>query len=133
MGTRKEARNKIQPEVHLQTDLSECGSCLCFVDRRHTYIYIYICTIITHRSHTYNRYSTRKKGMMMMGNKIRVCLVLIFVVLIQKGDAIWMSLPAASSTKCVTEEIHNNVVVLGDYVVISDDNVHPTPTISAKV
>lgn len=69
----------------------------------------------------------------MMGNKIRVCLVLIFVVLIQKGDAIWMSLPAASSTKCVTEEIHNNVVVLGDYVVISDDNVHPTPTISAKV
>lgn len=73
--------------------------------------------------------------MMMMGDKIRVCMVLliIFVVLIQKGDAIWMSLPAASSTKCVTEEIHNNVVVLGDYVVISDDNVHPTPTISAKV
>lgn len=71
--------------------------------------------------------------MMIMGDRIRVCMVLIFVVLIQKGDAIWMNLPAASSTKCVTEEIHNNVVVLGDYVVISDDNVHPTPTISAKV
>lgn len=72
--------------------------------------------------------------MMMMGDRAGVCMImLIVVVVIQKGDAIWMSLPSASSTKCVTEEIHNNVVVLGDYVVISDDNVHPTPTISAKV
>lgn len=69
---------------------------------------------------------------MMMGERVGVCMLLVLVI-IQKGDAIWMSLPAASNTKCVTEEIHNNVVVLGDYVVISDDHIHPTPTISAKV
>ncbi|VFQ81786.1 unnamed protein product [Cuscuta campestris] len=53
-------------------------------------------------------------------------------VLFEKGEAIWLSLPG-SGTKCVSEEIHNNVVVLADYVVISDDHVHPTPTISVKV
>ncbi|XP_047961994.1 transmembrane emp24 domain-containing protein p24delta3-like, partial [Salvia hispanica] len=47
-------------------------------------------------------------------------------------DAIWLSLPA-SGTKCVSEEIQSNVVVLADYVVISDDHVHASPTISAKV
>lgn len=58
----------------------------------------------------------------------------LFVVLItvQKSSAVWLSLPA-SGTKCVSEEIHNNVVVLADYVVISEDHVHPTPSISAKV
>lgn len=53
-------------------------------------------------------------------------------LLLEKGDAIWLNLPG-SGTKCVSEEIHNNVVVLADYVVISDDHVHPTPTISVKV
>ncbi|PHU25037.1 Transmembrane emp24 domain-containing protein p24delta3 [Capsicum chinense] len=54
------------------------------------------------------------------------------VCLLHKGEAIWLSLPA-SGTKRVSEELHNNVVVLADYVVISDDHVHPTPTISARV
>nr|GMD04966.1 transmembrane emp24 domain-containing protein p24delta3-like [Ipomoea batatas] len=53
-------------------------------------------------------------------------------VWLEKGEAIWLNLPG-SGTKCVSEEIHNNVVVLADYVVISDDHVHPTPTISVKV
>ncbi|KAL0357145.1 UNVERIFIED_CONTAM: Transmembrane emp24 domain-containing protein p24delta3 [Sesamum calycinum] len=48
------------------------------------------------------------------------------------SEAVWLSLPA-SGTKCVSEEIQNNVVVLADYVVISDDHIHPIPTISAKV
>nr|GMD08876.1 transmembrane emp24 domain-containing protein p24delta3-like [Ipomoea batatas]GME16161.1 transmembrane emp24 domain-containing protein p24delta3-like [Ipomoea batatas] len=52
-------------------------------------------------------------------------------VWLEKGEAIWLNLPG-SGTKCVSEEIHNNVVVLADYVVISDDHVHPTPTISVK-
>lgn len=59
-------------------------------------------------------------------------MVIVVTRVVEKGEAIWLSLPD-SGTKCVSEEIHNNVVVLADYVVISDDNVHPTPTISAKV
>lgn len=47
-------------------------------------------------------------------------------------EAIWLNMPASGS-KCVSEEIHNNVVVLADYMVIADDQIHPTPTISAKV
>ncbi|PHT54690.1 hypothetical protein CQW23_03176 [Capsicum baccatum] len=58
--------------------------------------------------------------------------LMVVCLLLQKGEAIWLSLPA-SGTKCVSEELHNNVVVLADYVVISDDHVHPTPTISARV
>lgn len=58
--------------------------------------------------------------------------LLMLLLLIQKSDGIWLSLPA-TGTKCVSEEIHNNVVVLADYVVISDDHVHPTPTVSVKV
>lgn len=59
-------------------------------------------------------------------------LLLVFLCILQKSDAIWLSLPA-SGTKCISEEIQSNVVVLADYVVISDDHVHSTPTISAKV
>ncbi|KAK3009998.1 hypothetical protein RJ639_010968 [Escallonia herrerae] len=58
--------------------------------------------------------------------------LLMLLCLLQKGHAIWLSLPA-SGTKCVSEEIHNNVVVLADYVVISEDHTHPTPTVSTKV
>lgn len=46
-------------------------------------------------------------------------------------DAIWLNLPA-TGTKCVSEEIQNNVVVLGDYVVVSEDHSH-IPFISVKV
>ena len=52
--------------------------------------------------------------------------------LIPVGEAIWMNLPS-SGTKCVSEEIQNNVVVLADYVVISEDHTHPSPTIAVKV
>ncbi|XP_043712754.1 transmembrane emp24 domain-containing protein p24delta3-like [Telopea speciosissima] len=48
------------------------------------------------------------------------------------GQAIWLNLPG-SRTKCVSEEIQNNVVVLADYTVVSDDHSHEIPTISAKV
>ncbi|XP_060175810.1 transmembrane emp24 domain-containing protein p24delta3-like [Lycium barbarum] len=71
-----------------------------------------------------------------MGDNANVRKLMYFAVivclLLQKGEAIWLSLPA-SGTKCVSEELHNNVVVLADYVVISDDHVHPTPTISSRV
>ncbi|KAF8404111.1 hypothetical protein HHK36_008991 [Tetracentron sinense] len=49
------------------------------------------------------------------------------------GHAIWLNMPAGSGTKCVSEEIQNNVVVLADYVVIPDDHTPVMPTLSAKV
>lgn len=66
------------------------------------------------------------------GANVRAVILLLLLCVLRRGEAIWLSLPA-SGTKCVSEEIQNNVVVLADYVVISDDHVHPTPTISAKV
>ncbi|XP_075488954.1 transmembrane emp24 domain-containing protein p24delta3-like [Primulina tabacum] len=58
--------------------------------------------------------------------------LLILLCFLRRGESIWLSLPAKGA-KCVSEEIHTNVVVLADYVVISDDHAHPTPTISTKV
>lgn len=51
--------------------------------------------------------------------------------LVRQADAIWLNLPS-TGTKCVSEEIQSNVVVLGDYVVISENYTH-APTISVKV
>ncbi|CAK8578694.1 unnamed protein product [Lathyrus sativus] len=45
--------------------------------------------------------------------------------------AIWLTLPS-SGTKCVSEEIQNNVVVLADYVVVPDDHTQ-SPTLAVKV
>ncbi|GMH00258.1 hypothetical protein Nepgr_002097 [Nepenthes gracilis] len=47
------------------------------------------------------------------------------------AQAIWLNLPS-SGTRCVSEEIQNNVVVLADYFVI-DEHGSGTPTVSAKV
>ncbi|KAK7301335.1 hypothetical protein RJT34_12198 [Clitoria ternatea] len=46
-------------------------------------------------------------------------------------EAVWFTIPA-SRTKCVSEEIHANVVVLADYYVLNDEtsSVH---TVSVKV
>lgn len=61
---------------------------------------------------------------------LAVCVV-CFTINVLVGEAIWLNLPA-SGTKCISEEIHNNVVVLGDYVVVSENHAH-IPTISIKV
>ncbi|KAF9690213.1 hypothetical protein SADUNF_Sadunf01G0172200 [Salix dunnii] len=58
---------------------------------------------------------------------VLICTCNFFMV----SEAVWLNLPA-SGTKCVSEEIHNNVVVLADYVVVSDNHSH-IPTISVKV
>ena len=45
--------------------------------------------------------------------------------------AVWLEIPP-SGTKCVAEEIRNNVVVIGDYSVLYEHHqVHPT--VSVKV
>ncbi|XP_038878125.1 transmembrane emp24 domain-containing protein p24delta3-like isoform X2 [Benincasa hispida] len=50
--------------------------------------------------------------------------------LVRTAHSIWLNLPP-SGTKCVSEEIQTNVVVLADYVVVAD-HTH-SPTISVKV
>ncbi|KAI4375546.1 hypothetical protein MLD38_013402 [Melastoma candidum] len=63
---------------------------------------------------------------------LRWIAVLLFCSLLaERGHAIWLNLPA-SGRKCVSEEIQLNVVVLADYVVVSDDHSH-MPTIAVKV
>ncbi|KAK4424384.1 Transmembrane emp24 domain-containing protein p24delta3 [Sesamum alatum] len=60
-------------------------------------------------------------------------LAVLLLILLRRSDAVWLTLPA-SGTKCVSEEIRNKVVVLGDYAVISDaHDLSSVPTISTKV
>lgn len=52
--------------------------------------------------------------------------------LLPVGEAIWLTLPSGK-TKCVSEEIHNNVVVLADYFVVPEMQTNHTTTVTAKV
>ncbi|GAB2229720.1 hypothetical protein Droror1_Dr00013972 [Drosera rotundifolia] len=70
--------------------------------------------------------------MMMMAKRSPILISLICLIFAWRGEAIWLSLPA-TGTKCVSEEIQNNVVVLADYYVIAEDHTAHEPTISIKV
>ncbi|KAK4776674.1 hypothetical protein SAY86_005362 [Trapa natans] len=48
----------------------------------------------------------------------------------EEVEGIWMNLPA-SGTKCVSEEIHHNKIVVADYMIVSEDPYNG-PTISIK-
>ncbi|CAH9085096.1 unnamed protein product [Cuscuta epithymum] len=69
---------------------------------------------------------------------MNVAKMLFFVLLLSSaavlltGDALWLDLPS-SGTKCVSEEIHSNVVVLADYYIIGDEAHTVIPTISIQV
>ncbi|XP_073123226.1 transmembrane emp24 domain-containing protein p24delta4-like [Henckelia pumila] len=73
-------------------------------------------------------------------NKYKMKLVeaaILLVVMIPAARGLWLNLPS-SGTKCVSEELHNNVVVLGDYSSFfgeQDDlnNTAAAPTVSVKV
>ncbi|KAG6780240.1 hypothetical protein POTOM_013094 [Populus tomentosa] len=69
------------------------------------------------------------RGKMVLGCilGVLICSSNLFTV----SQGVWLNLPP-TGTKCVSEEIHNNVVVLSDYVVVSDNHSH-IPTISVKV
>ncbi|KAK1404494.1 transmembrane emp24 domain-containing protein p24delta3-like [Heracleum sosnowskyi] len=54
----------------------------------------------------------------------------IIVVLVERSEGVWLNLPV-EGTKCVSEEIQTNVVVLGDYVI--DDNEGYNPSVSVRV
>ncbi|KAL1207632.1 Transmembrane emp24 domain-containing protein p24delta5 [Cardamine amara subsp. amara] len=57
----------------------------------------------------------------------------LFLLTVHYGEAIWLTIPPSGGTKCVSEEIQSNVVVLADYYVVDEKNPEHTPTISAKV
>ncbi|XP_072996267.1 transmembrane emp24 domain-containing protein p24delta3-like isoform X3 [Typha latifolia] len=48
------------------------------------------------------------------------------------ADAVWLNMPV-TGTKCVSEEIQPNVVVLADYAVMYEGSTHGQPTIAIKV
>lgn len=48
------------------------------------------------------------------------------------GLALWLNL-SPSQMKCVSEEIRTNLIALGDYTVITEDEATIVPTISANV
>ncbi|CAH8311394.1 unnamed protein product [Eruca vesicaria subsp. sativa] len=56
---------------------------------------------------------------------------LLLFILVSVGESVWLDVPT-SGTKCVSEEIQSNVVVLADYIIISEDD-SLLPTISVKV
>ena len=59
------------------------------------------------------------------------CFFFFSINFLPSALAIWLTLPA-TGTKCVSEEIQHNVVVLADYVVIPSDHSQ-NPTIAVKV
>ncbi|XVE55362.1 hypothetical protein DITRI_Ditri03aG0152500 [Diplodiscus trichospermus] len=82
-----------------------------------------------------------RKGMF-FGGRGRAALLLLPIILVlcltsnsnilPVAEAIWLTIPS-SGTKCVSEEIQSNVVVLADYYVIDEKNPDHIPTISARV
>ncbi|GAV84115.1 EMP24_GP25L domain-containing protein [Cephalotus follicularis] len=53
--------------------------------------------------------------------------------MIPVAEAVWLTIPS-TGTKCVSEEIQNNVVVLADYHVVDETVTEkPSPLISARV
>lgn len=61
-----------------------------------------------------------------------VLAALVAAMMMLAADAVWLDLPP-TGTKCVSEEIQPNVVVLADYAIMYES--HPTshPTVAVKV
>ncbi|QHO29965.1 Transmembrane emp24 domain-containing protein [Arachis hypogaea] len=65
--------------------------------------------------------------------KLRSLITLLFLFFIAESHAIWLTIPS-SGTKCVSEDIQSNVVVLADYYVVADEVDHnQIHTVSLKV
>ncbi|XP_010539637.1 PREDICTED: transmembrane emp24 domain-containing protein p24delta5 [Tarenaya hassleriana] len=68
-----------------------------------------------------------------MSRALATELVVLFLCLtFHCSKAIWLSIPT-SGTKCISEEIQSNVVVLADYYVVDEHNPNNSPTVSSKV
>lgn len=60
-------------------------------------------------------------------------LIFIIYVITSYGGAVWLEVPS-TGTKCVSEDIKQNVVVIADFSVVNDDsNPHNTFNIAARV
>lgn len=60
-------------------------------------------------------------------------LALCLICFASLAQSVWLNIPS-SGTKCVSEEIQTNVVVLADYYVVADQlEGHHIPTVSARV
>ena len=65
--------------------------------------------------------------------RLAVLLPLLLLTVAPGAAGVWLNLPA-SGTKCVSEEIQPNVVVLADYAVVHEGHAEGgLPTIAAKV
>ncbi|KAG0471598.1 hypothetical protein HPP92_016144 [Vanilla planifolia] len=58
--------------------------------------------------------------------------LLLCIAWVPDTAALWINLPS-SGTKCVSQEIQPNIVVLADYSLSSGDSSHDNSTISVKV
>lgn len=66
-------------------------------------------------------------------SKLLPYLVLIICVISNYGGAVWLEVPS-TGTKCVSEDIKQNVVVIADFSVVNDDsNPHTSLNIAARV
>ncbi|KAK7275670.1 hypothetical protein RIF29_16791 [Crotalaria pallida] len=65
-------------------------------------------------------------------NPLLLLLCLSLIVVVPQANAIWINIPS-SGTKCISEEIHTNVVVLGDYYLFTDHESANPETVSVKV
>lgn len=52
--------------------------------------------------------------------------------IVPAAEAIWLSIPN-SGTKCVSEEIQNDVVVLADYYVLNEEHPEHPATVTVRV
>ncbi|XP_010498648.1 PREDICTED: transmembrane emp24 domain-containing protein p24delta5 [Camelina sativa] len=59
--------------------------------------------------------------------------VVLLLLTVNYGEAVWLTIPASGGTKCVSEEIQSNVVVLADYYIVDEHNPEHTPAVSSKV
>ena len=60
-----------------------------------------------------------------------LALAVVLAVASLHAEAVWLDVPQ-SGTKCVSEEIQSNVVVIGDYSVLYEHH-HAHPTVAVKV
>ena len=60
-----------------------------------------------------------------------LALAVVLAVASLQAEAVWLDVPQ-SGTKCVSEEIQSNVVVIGDYSVLYEHH-HAHPTVAVKV
>jgi hypothetical protein len=63
---------------------------------------------------------------------VALAAALVLAVASLRAEAVWLDLPP-TGTKCVSEEIQANVVVLADYALMYESHPSSHPTLAVKV